>query len=404
MGGTLRGKIDCYINTGSRHTNAQNVFKCIYDFLNSHPNMTQIARYGGVSSTAASVNFHDETNPFLTNCWCVFRMNDATLESGAASGYAGSRTFPWYIYVQWTRFDQSAWNGTGASPGVVDNSTNYGGSYSTLGMQFAIPVGTTPGTSEVAWNGGGTLGTNTKASPVWKTTAGAPAGFQGSYVFPRANGPGGSYATNREASAGFYPISFESPTRLHILADDDSILFLNSQSDDNNYQAQYFGLYTPRPGLTIDYPMVHLMEYNLPLAMNTLYGTTNGTNRNGGVAWNTVATNNVRGVIFGRPDEFHNIYTHPNNMFSDERYDEYNIPVIGSETPSYYGLAGHIDFIREVYDVGTNDGTSDRSRVFFGTNASQATKLSVPWKSDATNPVGAAVPRSNFTRQGINFP
>jgi hypothetical protein len=188
------------------------------------------------------------------------------------------------------------------------------------------------------------------------------------------------------------------------LADDDNIFLLLSDDDDNIYQsAMYFGLYTPKPGLTITYPMVSLNDA-VPYAANTLFGTTTGGSRNGGLTWNSI-TDNVRGCMIGRPDEWHNIYAQPNNNFATERYDEFNIPVFGNETPTYYGLAGTIDFIREVYDVKTNDGNVGRSRVYMGSNDASSTKLSIPWKADAATPVGALVPRSNFlTRAGISFP
>lgn len=396
MAGPVRGKIDCYINTGSRYTNNQNLFKNIYDFCLSHPNMSLIARYGGVSGTAASVDYHDGTNPFLSNAWFVFRMNDATLESGAANPYAygGTRTYPWYIYCQWCRGDQQNWNAGSSNPSSIDGTTSIGGGSAAVGAQFAIPVGTTPGTSEVAWNGAGTLGTNTKGSPVWRTTAGTPAGFQGSYVFPRSSSPGGSYNTNRENCISVNFSSSDGPYRQHIIADDDSLVLVTDVDDDGSPFVCYFGLYTLRSGVSMTYPMVCWHD-TIPQAQGTNFGTTTGLFRQGGIALNTL-TDNVRGVQFSRLDDWHNIFSQPNNMFATELYDEWSIPVLVNESPSFFGLVGQIDFVREVYDWSMNDSNTGRTRIALGSNSSQGTKLLLPWN-------GTAIPRQNFTRAGITF-
>ena len=125
MAGPIRGKVDCFHNSGSQFTNAQAHFKNIYDFCVAHPNMSLIARHGGLTGGAANVNYYDETNPFLSNAWFVFRMNDATLESGAANPYAygGARAFPWYLYVQWSRNDTTTWTSAPASPSAINAST-----------------------------------------------------------------------------------------------------------------------------------------------------------------------------------------------------------------------------------------------------------------------------------------
>lgn len=397
MGGTLRGKIDFYINTASRYTNAQNFFKNIYDFCVAHPNMTQIARNGGSGGGAANVDYHDGTNPFLNNAWFVFRMNDATLESGAANptGYSGPRTFPWYLYCQWNRYDLANISVSPAAPSAFDASTvNY--ACGSIALSFAIPVGSVAGTSEVAWNGTGSLGTGAKGTPVWRTTAGTPVGFSGSYVFPRSNNPGGTHNTSRENCTSLMVSNVDSPVRGHIIADDDSIILVCDQDDDGTPTVLYFGLYTVRSGITINYPMVH-MGMTVPFSTaNTVYGTTSGAAPNGGFPWNTVATDSVRGMISGRFDEFHTQFAAPNNMFATEQYDEWNIPVMSFENPSYYGFAGHIDFMKEAYDLSMNDGITARSKIALGTSTSIGTKLLIPWD-------GVTVPRSNFTRAGITF-
>jgi len=402
MGGTLRGKIDCYSNSGSQYTNPQAVFKGLYDFLKSHPNMTEIARHGGSGGSASNINYYDEANPFNHQAWYVFRMNDATLESGAANptGYSGPRTFPWYIYVQFSRGDVGQdWNASPANPSYYEAQTGTYWNAGIVGVQFCIPVGTIAGTSEAPWNGGGTLGTNTKGSPVWRTTAGTPTGFQGSFVFPRSNSPGGSHSSARQNCSNIVNINgYGGPVRYSFIADDDSLVILTNVGDDaNTWTMNYFGLYTPRTGLTINYPMVYL-QWTLPLAVgNTVYGSTGGAYPGGGIPLNAVATDGVRQVIISRYNEFFNQYSSPNKMFATEKYDEFRIPVIVYESPTFFGYAGDIDFIREVYNWSPNDMTTGRLRAAWGTNTPFGIKLTTPWN-------GVTSPRSTFTRAGVTFP
>jgi hypothetical protein len=365
--------------------------------------MTEIARNGGSGGSASSVDFWDGSDPFRPNAWYVFRMNDATLESGSANptGYSGSRTYPWYIYVQWLRGDNTQnWNAYPATPSALETSSTITYNGGVVGVQFCIPVGTIAGTSEAPWNGSGTLGENLKGSPVWRTTAGTPTGFQGSYVFPRANNPGGAYSSVRQTCANL--VSFNStttaPGRCHFIADDDSLILLTNVGDNaNDWTLNYFGLYNVRPGITIDYPMVHI-QGGLPLGVtNTVYGPTSGAYPGGGFPMNAVATEGVRGLILSRYDEFFDQYSSPNKMFASEQYDEWKIPIGLYENPSYYGYAGEIDLLRELYNWSPNDANIGRTRLAFGTNTPQGVKLTVPWN-------GSTIPRSNFTRAGINFP
>jgi hypothetical protein len=402
MCGTLRGKIDCWTNSGSQFTNAQAIFKGLYDFLKSHPNMTEIARNGGLGGSASNINYYDEADPFSHNAWYVFRMNDATLESGDANptGYSGSRTYPWYIYVQFGRGDVGVnWNASPATPSVHETSSSLNSNTGAVICQFCIPVGTIAGTSEAPWNGSGTLGTNTKGDPVWRTTAGNPTGFQGSYVFPRTNGPGGSYSSSRQSSSTIvYAYNNGSPIRYSFIADDDSLVILTNIGDNaNDWVLTYFGRYNVRPGITMDYPMVHL-QGGLPLGVNnTIYGPTNGAYPGGGIPMNAVATDGVRQVIISRYREFFNQYSSPNRMFSTEKYDEWKIPVIAYETPTFFGYAGDIEFLQEVYNWSPNDMTTGRLRASWGADTPFGIKLTTPWD-------GSSSPRSNFNRAGISFP
>lgn len=403
MAGTLRGKIDCYLNTASRYNNMQNGFKNLYDFCASHPNMTLIARHGGLSSIAGSIGYHDEANPFNNNAWAVFRMNDATLENGSANpyAYAGSRTYPWYIYIHFTRSDiGNNVNVAPSAPSLSDGAATIGSSLATISIANCIPVGSIAGTSEVAWMGAGTLGQNTKGTPVWRTTAGTPTGFQGSFVFPRSNNVAGSHVASRENTGRACALTTDSPSRMHIMADDDSIVMMVCDGDDGTaWQMYYFGMYAPRAGLTINYPMVQIFENAMPINSGALYGATTGVANNGGIPMNLLA-DGVRGLTFTRYDEWSQVFFNPSRAFPSETYDEWPIVMAAFESPfiGLVGTAGQSPLtLGDAWGVGFTDSNSTRTRSFFGASASsQEVKLALPWD-------GVTFPRSNLTRQGVTF-
>lgn len=173
MAGTVRGKIECLISTGNAFNQGQNVFTSIYRFLKTQLEpagvVTEIARHGGLSSTAANVNYHDEADPFLTNAWFVFRFNTN-----------GGRTWPWYLLVQWARGDTSDFGQSPGSPGLILNSSAAPApGESIVGYQCAVGIGG----DQNPWNG--TTGAQaTKGSPVWRVPANGGTNVA---VFPRSN-------------------------------------------------------------------------------------------------------------------------------------------------------------------------------------------------------------------------
>ena len=401
MGGTLRGRLDCYANSGNGSYNTLTMFKVLYDFLKSHPNMTEIARHGGSGGTAANTGDYDSATPFLQNAWYVFRMNDATLESGAANptGYSGPRTYPWYIYVQLYR--QDIVGGISSTPAVPSAMQAVTGNtaYTTMATQYVVPVGTIAGTSEVAWNGAGTMGTNTKGTPVWKSTAGTPTGFQGCYVSPRSNNIGGAHATNRENCSPIFSTNSAQnlPCRFNIISDDDMLIFTSSYGDDASWGLEYFGFYTPRPGLTPTVPMFHYAS-SIPHATgNNTYGTVAGNgNCAGGIFMNNLAVDGVRSSSFSRYNEFFTQFSNPNRMFTNDQWDDWRIPILLYEGTTYVGYAGDLDStIKETYNLNAGDTNPSKTRMVLGNNIAQSFKLTVPWD-------GTTVLRSNFkVRSGV---
>jgi hypothetical protein len=407
MAGTIKGKVDCYFNivgnTYDYRSVAQGTFTSLYNFLLSHPNMTLIARHGGVGGGALNVNYWDQANPFLCNAWCLFRMNTVT-ENPL---YTGTRTFPWYVLVQWNRNDIGAYGVSPGNPGVVDAGTGTS-SETRVTLQFAVGIGGT----QNPWNGAGTLGTNTKGSTVWAV----PSGGTGVLVWPRSNGPGGAHGPGgatplrHNSFTHFYNAS-SSVSRSHFMADDDSLVLFYEGGESQQCAMTYFGLYHPRPDFSPAYPMVCLSTVTavLPFTRGIVYGSTTGgggqptnPNNGGGIPSANPATDEIRGCLIDRyvgSLESLSYNLHPNKYFSTPTWDEYPIPVFMWEVPKHFGYAGQIEFIREIGNVESYARNTTGNRIAIGgvnTVGAAGIKISAPW------PVGVH-PRAGMFREGINF-
>lgn len=384
MAGVNRGKIECYHLPYLTPLAGQEAFTSIYKFFQVHPNMSEIARHGGLGGNASNVNYHDEANPFLPNAWFVFRMNTAT-ENPA---YTGTRTFPWYVLVQWTRFDSATFGSSPGNPGLSDGTSSGSGSSSIVSVQFAIGVGG----DQNPWNGGGSLGTNTKGSPVWKT----PTGGTTSYVFPRSNNVGGSHTTNKENGATVFRAFTGVASRSHVVCDDDSIVFL-STDDLTQHFMTFFGEFTPKPGSTQDYPYVMLGTglSALPLARATTLGSTSGFAPNSaGVPVN----GSVRSVILDRYTfalEATNCPS-PNQVLGATTWDEFPLPVFAFEAPNNIGYVGQVDFVQEVSSIPHGALNGDGSKVVVGSSGTPilgSSRVTLPW---GNVPFGSGYQRSGF--------
>jgi hypothetical protein len=174
MAGTIRGKIECLHVSGNTQNQGQTYFTAVYKFLKQLEVAgvtTEIARHGGLSSTAANVNYYDEASPFLTNAWYVFRFNTN-----------GSRTWPWYVFVQWAWGGTSDFGAAPGNPGLIQNSSTLPiATEVAVAVQCAIGFGG----DENPWNG--TTGAQaSKGSVVWRVPANGGTNVA---VFPRSNSP-----------------------------------------------------------------------------------------------------------------------------------------------------------------------------------------------------------------------
>jgi hypothetical protein len=397
MAGTIHGRIDCLANEASDNfKTSQAKFKTLFDFLSGQ--FTRIAWYKGDASgnipggASRGSDYWDGAAPFGQHAWALFRVNGST---GAHA---------WYLLITYldgqNNFTLASGNGP-ASPCTLGGGNQY---FNTgIGMQMAWAVDAS-GNDASPWNGStNNNGADTKGTPVWTAPAGGSV-----HVLPRSNEPGGGFATNRENFSwlGSYHYAFTgfAPHRFHVVADSDSICFVEDYGDDGGAAFAYVGVYIPRPGLTVARPFVMINEANDgPLAVfrdGTKYGpiTYGDMNRDGGIAGpdtNSSVRQLGKDVLYGFPNV---AACNPNQAFNPVVFDEWAIPVGWSELNSFNGYLGTLDpaLAMEINGVNNGDAAADLSRAFFGQSAQYATKYSIPWN-------GVTTPRTNATRQGVSF-
>jgi len=404
MSGPFYGKVECRSNTGTQYTNAQEVFKAVYDFftfLESQNVVTIITRWNG-DGAGTGTDYHDGGAPFKTHAFFVVEWRTAST-SPANGSYAGPRTQPFYTLVQFARSDQGAaynsgTNGLPASIFGVIQGTGLSSGSGVVGIQMAVGVGG----DFNPWNGTINLGAAAKGDPVWKNPA---SGGTGRFVFPRSNQPLAvvgtgastpSHVTSQQNQVQLFYRAFDgTAVRYHMVADYDGFSF---HWDYNNslYAFNYHGIYTPRAGLTPTYPYVMLQGQGaLGMGTGNIYGDYAGTNSTiqGGIAVETYGTD-VRGIILGRIDEVLSTTAQPNRWFSPATYDE--MPILMGPYDYHGGLAGSLPWIREVANIANLDTSSDARKIVLGNTATVSTpKIIVPWNNTVTH--GSGVTREGTT-------
>jgi hypothetical protein len=519
MAGTIRGRIDTYHNALNRYKNTQSFFTSLYKFLKNLEVAgvtTEIARHGGLTGSAANVNYHDEASPFLHNAWYVFRWNTN-----------GGRSWPWYLYVQFFRNDVgSDTNAAPATPSMFINVTNYG-SWGVVMCQSAMGIGGDQNPFPFT----GTMGTNVKNSTyAWRIPA---SGGTHLGIWPHSNGPdrlhgarakgqivpvdgsllidgetftlndglngnkvfefdsngsvsgsnipvtftagmtkyeiqaaiitalnvtalaagdfyirgwqgsggnvqlinkqGGSIGNNTitetVANAGFLVsgmsggtgtlqnnrclfgiVNDTSSCRAHFVADDDSLVILSEYTEGgggaNSYSGTFFGVYTPIPGVATiaTKPWCVLQAMAIPLSDGYINNNDNDDTFlvDTGVAVVDPAYG-ARGVTISRLHEIQQ--AQPNRCFTTPQYEEYPIFFAGTEWNvlephagggiSHLGVAGAVEFVREIYGVTNNDTNTAKTRAYFGA-AGVGYKWAIPWD-------GTTTPGTTTTRDGVNF-
>jgi hypothetical protein len=390
MPGTASGSVDHVSNTASAATQNQEYFTNLYRFFNgplrSGSYVQLVALQTG--SSAGGTNYHNETNPFGENAFCVWRVRSGSV---GASGISTRRAQDYYVLFQWA--DAVSFGTSPGNPGLMQGAAAVDG----VGMAIAYrDDGLSP------WNGT-TLanGNDTKGAQVWTSlTTGAL------HVFPRSNNVLGTHTANKEntvllADLGTALVNH----RYHFIADRDSFITFYDASDNLAYNTLYIhGTFEPLPGFVtssggaMHMPMMQMCNTtNAVITINTAYGGTAGSAGNaGGVVGARLSSGvQVRDVA---TDRFQNLLGNtnfqPNRQFTLNRYDEFRIPVIIFESPDF-GLLGYMDTLTETYNASLHDITSGSLKAILGQVAGATVVYVVPW--------GGLAPRSTSAREGRFF-
>lgn len=400
MAGTVRGKIDAFHNPGTRVLMLQEVFKNIFDRFTASPRHSIIARFNGDAAGnipaggGPGTTYHDGANPFRRNAFFVVDFLNASTR--------------YHLLVQLQDGSSETVNGGG----TIDGGTV--GSLAGIGLAMA-----TAKTSGGAWASpwGGTTnnnGADTKTTAWWA----APGGGR-LYPFPRNNAGGGSYNTNKNNMSALLANTFNgsvTSARAHIVFDDDNWCFAIDEDDAGGYVLSTGGVYLPRSDLTVDRPLVMLVDKagssdafpRRYTSASFVYGKagTGTTSYDGGIR----GTDNLVGVggagvgIDVHPaivDDLSHFTSganqQPNRAFATAALDEFPIFLGAEEAAAAYGYLGTYDFVRQVYNANNKDTNIGKTRAYFGNATTLQRKWSIPWG-------GSQTPGTAVNRAGVDLP
>lgn len=236
-------------------------------YFDSHPGFQRIASNFGTSGTGLSGSFVF-TGSSGENAWAIYR----TLSS----------SIPYDIAFVW------AYNNPYVTNTWIDG-TNWG-----FGFAMAWHSSSQAWSGSVNNNGSDAFFT---ASRPWKT---------GSIVFPRANGPGGTYQTNQNCVMKPFAASITNNNvwQLTIVGDNDNThAFLQNADESLLGDAKYFfafGQYLPITS-SMNLPLF-CFAFNILNEANDIGSTTSGEvgNQNGGLSYTT--SSNVRTFRMNYPE------------------------------------------------------------------------------------------------------
>lgn len=399
MSGIMRGKVDCFSNTGDTSTQNNEMFKGLYDFFASHPNMTLISRNSGMGASSGHIGYWESGTRFRWNAWAVFRLEPTVV-----------RSYPVYVQIQYGEAGGNGFGGTATNPaanvgfGLMDGANIFGNSIAYWGIQCAIGEGGDQNPFRGTMNAGSP--NDTRADPIW----GIPTGGTNVHMFPRNNNPGGLPASAVTSKHDFAMLGHSETVgvgmRYHYIADDDSFVCLFDLNDDNTYHQTYCGLYVPRTGFTPTYPYVMIGSGTssggtpLPLSLLEYGNPANLTlgRRNGGVVAGATS-NGVHDVFIDRFPTILSSTQQPNLQLVTPEYEEFPIPVYTNEATggvTSIGHLGQLSFLKEAANLSTNDTNAALTRAAFGNSTLSSVKLMVPWG-------GVSPPKSASSRTGTTW-
>ena len=407
MAGTFHGHVDCLINCPAAVSGvAQMMFANYFQHfqnLASSSYAQLISLYTGSNATGTpagggGTNYHDERNPFGENAWMCWKIPSGSAPDGSLS----ARAYDYYVLMSW------CWNNnpnTGkGSPMLFNGTTNGGVAYAVAWRDDGLSPwnGTTFSTQSNISLG---YGQDTLGSSIWT------AGTSSLRVFPRSNGTGGSFATNKNNLALIWDgnPSVNQNFRMHVISDRDSLFTIIDNLDNSNYDSwAMWGIYDTIAGFTtgvggmVPMPMYAVSNHtNTYIQLSTVYGDTAGTSttQGGVVAQPAKMTQTVRGW---RNDRYNNIVfsaassLEANPQFTSGSFDFFRVPVIMYETPDF-GLVGYINSFYETMNCNTNLANATLTLAALGQTPSNNVPIwIVPWG-------GNSPPQSNQTRLGLFF-
>lgn len=373
MAGTARGRFGIYFNTtalGETEGEMGSVlFKNLFEVLEAHPNTTRIAlQYGEAApgdfnNPGTGTDFWDGTNSFGRNAFAVYRW-----ESNV------NRTFHYHMLIQWADFDNF-----GIAPGNPGSLDDQNGDDVSVGIAIAVGDG-----DNDPWNG--TVvndGTDTKGDPVWKV----PTSGTVTHVLPRSNNNTGSRATSREDTVSLYTNNVTDTFRGHIIADDDNLYWAWDDGVEGNFnQVGYSGLYVPRSGLSVTWPLICIRATSWPISQTT---------RSEGVI---TPLDGVRSFTWAVIDEAANQVQAPNKVLSPTENDASPWTIFADEAG--VGATGYLGTIEEwpiVWRVPNETTNAAATKAAIGFNGYTDKKVLMPWD-------GASHPKTlDRGRSGTSF-
>lgn len=372
---TIYGKIDCYLPLRTATGNCgKQLFTAIYKallYFESQSICEQIARFNGTGTTAGDPTWPDEAKPFGTNAWYVFRFPPSV-----------NRTWSFYVHFHW-----STW---GVAYGLVNHPARYLGADGNMYEQCGIQAARGIGSINSIWNGT-TLkdGTDIKGTaPYWIV----PSGGSRVAVFPRSNGVGGNYVSDKRNFISLLNQDADGIQRAHIVTDGDALVIMNSIGS-NAYGLTYVGMLDVDPIATEG--VMGFLRIGIPWSANQVYGNkTNSVDPEIAVDYNQerlcvsdrgIVLNNSAGTYY------------PNRLLTPNRYTTNGIPIWVGESGAY-GYAGKLrsNLIIETYGLPSHTVNGDLTWAFFNNNTSNTFSLGLAWD-------GVSTPGFSTSNEGVEF-
>lgn len=372
MSGTIKGVVDCNINTGNAANNNRNLFVNLYNYFQLQvaegQALLEASFYG--NGGAAGFDFHDGPNPAGENAWACFRL---------LSGTSTNRTQDYWVLIQWT--DAESMGTGGGAPGALSLGNDG------VGMMIAY---TESGVSP--WNGTSLgNGADTKGTPVW-TDNGSVV-----HCLTEANETG-PHSTNKEDIQLLLDCS-TTPQRVHIIGDADCHIVYVDSSDEGDIDVMWwFGAYEPLPGLTIAAPFF-LADLRGTQSVNTAAIFNNSSNYSGQMTGFDVTDGIHDFSLSGGFNGFHELPMQPASHGSFVKYTDTPIYITQRTGTSNGGLIGSIppQLCTHIYNIPNNSTNPALDRAFVPTLQTQASlKYSIAWG-------GGSPPGSNGGHQGVSF-